>query len=709
MGTTNLFSKIRVREGDISLMSLTSPTVDTYFSDYVGYFDYNQVLSYIGIPNTAGATDISARFTYAYSHLNEEVNIISVDDNNKYYVVFTSTTHLDVYIKITTQYGSTQTYKVCAWDFQSLNPSRWGAVYLFIVQTSSYKTIGMYFIPDGGGNGWYFFGNKTYGTANNYSEQLINKITAAPTYVWTAWDQISGNSGQYRCNLTKINDDVIEDVSTHYQRGSDYFSRISQQSSIMSIIQNAALDVERPIAYSGNAKLTLEVKAGTQSVSRKLVYRFYQPDGTAPLYNLEQVIYLAGTTPTNDVLLMFVHDDNEQAAVFLPVEKVLYQGGLEQYIFGDISLTDTEMLYIWMWLQTSGAGEPEYPYDTGSTDNGGNPAGAQPGDHIGTPDVPTLGGMSTGMFTVYCPSDTQLTQIAQFLWSDNVLDNIKKYFNNFADNIIALYVLPCKPVSLPFKNFKVGNMQSDTITDVEYITQRFIQIDMGSVYIKNTFDSYLDYSPFTKFEIYLPGIGMQTLSADDIMCPTDPDTGELIENTEGSVISVKYNIDLMTGILVALVMINGELRYQFPGKIGYSIPLTGENYANIARGFVTAASGLIGAVATGGLSAPLTAGGVSAAVSGTVNAMKPEIHRGGNLTGDASMLGEKSPYLVYHRPNKPLLKNQERYTGFPSYKSGALSEFSGLTQVIDAHIEGISCTEAERAEILNLLKGGVIL
>ena len=563
---------------------------------------------------------------------------------------------------------------------------------------------------------YYNSPNANYCTPRSWEEpqSWVDSATlfiteAFVSYEWTAWDQIAGNGTQYRCNLTKVADDVVEDLSTHYQRGSEYFSRISQQSSIMSIIQNSALDVERPIAYSGNAKLTLEVKSGTQSVSRKLVYRFYEPDGTTPLYSLEQVIYLAGTTPTNDVLLMFVHDDEQQAAAFLPVEKVLYQGGLEQFIFGDVSPTETEMLYLWLWLQMSSAGNAEYPYDTGSTDNGGDPAGAQPGDHIGIPDVPTLGGMSTGMFTVYCPSDTQLAQIAQFLWSDNVLDNIKKYFNNFADNIIALYVLPCKPVSLPFKNFKVGNMQSDTITDVEYITQRFIQIDMGSVYIKNTFDSYLDYSPFTKFEIYLPGIGMQTLSADDIMCPTDPDTGELIENTEGSVISVKYNIDLMTGILVALVMINGELRYQFPGKIGYSIPLTGENYANIARGFVTAASGLIGAVATGGLSAPLTAGGVSAAVSGTVNAMKPEIHRGGNLTGDASMLGEKSPYLVYHRPNKPLLKNQERYTGFPSYKSGALSEFSGLTQVIDAHIEGISCTEAERAEILNLLKGGVIL
>ena len=526
-----------------------------------------------------------------------------------------------------------------------------------------------------------------------------------PTYTWVAWDQLAGNNGQYRCDLTKVTNNVVEDISSHYQRGSSDFTRISQQSSIMNIIQNSALNVERPIAYSGNAKLTLEVKAGTQSVSRKLVYRFYQPDGTTPIYSLEQIIYLAGTTPTNDVLLMFVHDDNEQVAAFLPVEKVLYQGGVDQYIFGDVSPTANEMLYIWLWLQMSGAGEPEYPYDTGSTDNGGDPAGNIGGDHIPTPALPTLGGMSSGFFTVYCPTEQQLAAIAQYLWSDNVITNIRKYFTNFSDNIIALYVLPYKSTSLPFKNFKVGNMEAQDITNVEYITARFVDIDMGSVYIENEYDSYLDYSPYTKFDCFLPAIGVVSLDADDIMCVTDPDTG-VLSSVKGSTVSLKYTLDLMTGVAVAFITINGEMRYQFSGKVGYNIPLTGENYSGMATGFVTAVAGLAGTIATGGMTAPMSA---SAAVAGTINAMKPEIHRGGNLTGDASLLGGRTPYLIYRRPNKPLLEKQGIFTGFPSYKSGKLSGFTGYTEVIDAHVEGISCTETERAEILTLLKSGVII
>lgn len=536
------------------------------------------------------------------------------------------------------------------------------------------------------------------------NDVYINNVYHAG-YTWNAWDQLSGNNGQYRADLTMVKNGVVDELSGHYQRGASYFDRISRQSSIFSIIQNSSLDTERTIAYSGNNTLTLTVSAGTQNVSRKLTYKFYVEGNSVPLVTQEQIIYLAGNSPTADVLLMFVHDDENQVAAFLPVEKVYYQGGLEQFIFGDVSPSADDMLYLWLWLQMSGAGEPEYPYDTGSTDNGGDPTGNIGGDHIQTPPLPTLGGMSSGFFTVYCPTEQQLAAIAQYLWTDSVITNIRKYFTNFSDNIIALYVLPYKSASLPFKNFKVGNMEAQDITNVEYVTARFVDIDMGSVYVENEYDSYLDYSPYTKFDCFLPAIGVVSLDADDIMCVTDPDTG-VLSSVKGSTVSLKYTLDLMTGVVVAFITINGEMRYQFSGKVGYNIPLTGENYSGMATGFVTAVAGLVGTIATGGMTAPMSA---SAAVAGTISAMKPEIHRGGNLTGDASLLGGRTPYLIYRRPNKPLLEKQGIFTGFPSYKSGKLTDFTGYTEVIDAHVEGISCTETERAEILTLLKSGVII
>ena len=531
-----------------------------------------------------------------------------------------------------------------------------------------------------------------------------------PLYTWYPWDTISGSDGEYeyRMPFTKAKPSVLTDLGTGKISTSADFDRIASQSSIWAKLQNMTIGQETPIAYSGRGRLTLTLSTtGVSPGNYNCIYKFYIPDATTPFYTLERTIIYSGTNPYSNIYLSFAYDNEQLAAVFLPVE-YKPDGVGSGYLWGGVNPSTDEMLYLWLWLQLTSAGTDTRPYDTGSTDNGGDPAGPQPGDHMGQTSVPTLSGMGAKLFTVYCPTEEQLEDIAAYLWDNNVITNIRKYFSNFADNIISLYVLPYSGANLPTKNFKVGNMESEDITGVKYLNTRFVSLDMGTAIIKNEYDSYLDYSPYTKIECFLPGIGTVALDADDIMSPTDPDTGTLKTKDEIP-ISLKYTLDLMTGIIVAFIFIDGEQRYQFSGKLGYEIPLTGQTYANMVRGFVQAAAGLVGTVATGGLSAPIQAASVSAAVSGTVNAMKPEIHRSGNLSGDASMLGEKTPYLIYHKPNKPLLENQQIFTGFPSYKSGKLSEFEGMTSVIDAHVEGISCTEAERAEILQLLKSGVIL
>ena len=558
---------------------------------------------------------------------------------------------------------------------------------------------------------WYTSGTVTISvTQNKQAAAILNAVPVL--YNWKAWDQLKGNSGQYRCELSKISNESLEDISVQVGQSSAIFNRLAPRSSIWSIIQNAALGSEIPIMWSGNNKATLTMTAGSVSGNYNLTFKLY--NGGIAFYTYTTVIVYSPSTPgvntDSNLYLSFAYDSEQLAAVFLPVIyradglAAGYSWGLSSgNMPGEIAMT---AIYNWL-LGSSGSGSG-YPYDTGTEDDGGNPGGPQPGDHMPRPSVPTLSGLNAKLVTLYAPTDEQLEDIAAYLWSSDVITNIRKFVNNFADNIIALYVLPHKPENLPAKNFTVGNMTSGDITDVAYVTARFVDIDMGSVTVKTTYDSYLDFSPYTRFKIYLPGVGLMDLSADDIMCPTDPDTGTLAP-VESSTISVSYTLDLLTGLLVAFVFVNGEMRYQFPGKVGYNLPITGANYTSLVTGAVSAMAGLIGAAATGGLSAPITAGAISAAVSGTVNAMKPEVHRGGNLSGDVSAMSKESPYLIYYRPNKPLLEHQELYTGFPAYKTGTISEFTGYAIFIDAHIEDISCTDAERNEIMQLLKGGVLI
>lgn len=537
-------------------------------------------------------------------------------------------------------------------------------------------------------------------------ENFINGAIP-PEYEWTAWDLLGGNNGQYRCNLTQIKDSSIGDFSGVVTGGANDFDLISGQSDIWGIFQNMSYGEERTIAWSGNAYMTFKITAESQMPSyANFIFKFYSNQGTLLLTRAELVRW---TGTGDDVVigfyLSFVYDEDNQAALFCPVIKMI-NGTTYKWGYNNL-YDDTEMLNMWQWLHMSTAGEDDRPYDTGTTDNGGNPEGdILTNDDITNVNVPSLSALQTGMLTVYVPDDTELQHIASYLWSDNVIDNFKKYFNNFSDNIISLYVLPYKPSSLPNKPFKVGGLESDDLelASVDYITNRFVNIDMGEIDVGGLWNSYLDFSPYTKFNVYLPGIGVQAIDADDIMAPLDKNKN--FGSKPGSKLKLDYVMDLMTGILVAYLKVNGQIRYQFSGKIGYQIPITGENYNNVVHAFTVAASGFVTTLASGGQTAPFALGAVAAAA---INFNKPDVYRGGNLSGSASSMSYKHPYLIRRVPNKPQLVNQDKFTGFPTYKSGKLKDFGGYTEVVEVHAEGFVCTEEEREEIIELLKKGVIL
>ena len=540
------------------------------------------------------------------------------------------------------------------------------------------------------------------------AEFLYTWVTGHPAVHWKAWTILDGNNGQYRQRLTALKDDSIENISSGNYGTQNDFIFIAPNVDMVPYARNMNFNSPVKVAWSGINWMTMELKSeqGLLTNQVKAIFKLYAATSsdTIPIYQETRYFFVGSA---NHFYLSFVTDDNQMIGAFLPVYYTVGSTGTP-FSWGNATPSDSDKLLIWQWLQASGSPDPdpqpERPYDNGTSDNGGGGGNPTPQDDIHTPNVPALGAMVSGMFTVYCPTDAQLQQIAAYLWSDNFIDNVKKYFNSVSDNIIAFYVLPLEPDNLQTKNFKIGNLENVSITGVKYLSDRFISIDMGSIDITRRWGTYLDFSPFTKFSLYLPGVGVVALDSDDVMSP--PNLDGYLSDDVGSTISLSYTIDLFTGTLVAYVYIDGQIRYQFPGRIGYSIPLTGQNYTAMGTGFVQAMAGLATTIATGGTAAPFTAG---AAAAGIVNAMKPDVYRAGNLSGDASMLSLKTPMLIKTVPNVPAHEGLEDFIGGPSYKIDAIGNFSGFTQAIEAHVEGISCTSAERDEIMQLLKSGVII
>lgn len=545
------------------------------------------------------------------------------------------------------------------------------------------------------------------------------KDAIPPQYTWSSVPAISGKNGIL--SLTMIKDEKIEEGNTqHIVLPDDNISRFTDQSNIRKLCLNHVVNEWFIAGESGLNRIELKYRiSGPNNDVLLIDFRFINHYGEgnnqyyAEVYN-GSFYHSPGMDGSTDGYLAFIIDEENEVAQFDPVTQFKLPSTTPPIYgvdYGYLQPTDQQMAAVYYFLKGSPEDiDEDDPYADGSEGDGGDGNPYQPQDHLGLSSKPTKSGLNLGLVTLYNPSETELAAIAQFLWSDDTLENFKKYFNNFADNLMALYILPVTPdaASKASKVFKVGNLTSESasLQSVDYITDRYADIDMGAFYIKRKWDSYLDVSPYTKLEIYLPYCGTHQLNTDEIMYPANQQGFLPTVPDEDIKLELNYRIDLVTGNIVATLFVNGENRYQFTGKCGMSVPLTGANYNNMVQGALTAGAGLAATIASGGLTAPLTA---SAAVSGTVMAQKPEVYRSGNLSGDVSMLGFNTPYLIKTIPNKPALSNQEAYTGYPSYKKDTLGAFSGYTEVIEAHIDNISCTDAERDKIMAYLKGGVII
>lgn len=548
--------------------------------------------------------------------------------------------------------------------------------------------------------GWYL---RTIGSGTT---GFVTQADIGENYEWQPVTHLAGNNNQFYLDLAQIDESIIGDGETPASTTDASKFVLPDGADISRLLANVPNNTETTIAYSGHHFMTVTRRYVVTETDHNLIYytfKFYYDDNP-PVYTSPE--FAINDPPTSRQYLSFIIDDEHEVAALDIITKYPLIGS---YTYNNTALPDAQDLNdIWYWLSTNGGHTEDDPYATGSTDDGGTPGNPRPQDHINDSPAPTLSGLNLGIVTLYQPTDTELAAISSFLWSDDVLDNFKKYFNNFADNIMALYILPFTPSGLSTKIFKVGKMASEdpSLQAVKFCTQRYYDIDMGSVEIGQRWGSYLDYAPYTKVEVYLPYCGIHSLDIDELMSPSKTDGTLPIE--QGCTLSLKYRLDILTGVIVAKLLINGDVRYQFNGKVGSNTPLTGQTYTNWIGSIITAGAGAAMTIASGGMTAPMVAG-AAASVAGTVLAQKPNVESVGNISGDASMLATNVPYVRISSPNKPLLKNQEVFTGYPSYKSGTVGSFSGYTEFVDAHVEGISCTEEERAEIISLLKAGVII
>ena len=424
----------------------------------------------------------------------------------------------------------------------------------------------------------------------------------------------------------------------------------------------------------------------------------------------------------------------------------------------DISANADSIKFGQYLLEISTKVFPDNPYEPGGPSGPGDlPPGTFDGDSDAIPDspLPTLSAANTGFTRIYNPTLSQVKQLAQYLWTtpdiiETIWNHIKQFFENPMDAIIGFNLVPVPVPDGGTEDFSLMFIKTGVIMTVA--ANQFVDLDCGTLELKRYYGSALDQSPYTKVSCYLPYIGTVNLNTDEVM---------------GTTLRVKYRVDIVSGSCVAKIFVDGNCLYQYSGHCAITIPISSADFSSYASAAIsvgklsaaaiTAGAGMAMAGAVGEVAqqtnqvvtttqvtnttrnpatgrqittgttttvqtreSPADQSSTQASFSGlspqniantvgTIMSSKPHIEHSGSFSGNSGYLGVRRPFVIIERPNMCMPTNYQALNGFPSMITMELGTCKGFTRIQQVQLTGLHATNPEQAEILGLLKSGVIL
>lgn len=340
-------------------------------------------------------------------------------------------------------------------------------------------------------------------------------------------------------------------------------------------------------------------------------------------------------------------------------------------------------------------------------------------DTIDIDNKPTLNPFGLGFLNAYEMTPSTWDLLAEALFPDldfssatDLIGWLSKlvevtFTKNRVDCILGALAIPCSvPKAGSPSNVHAGGTVlkytdqggvTHNLTAYE-VTEPFVDVDCGALEIAEFFANFLDFSG-TEAKLFLPGVGFINLKA---------------EYFNGGKIGVKYRFNAIDGSFMCYVTsssgvskLSDSLIGQYSGSMCVRLPISGNDYSQIASGLVSAIGGGVSAVATGGASAAIT----GASVANLTNTLmsKPHMQNSNGYNASSAYMSNKTPYLIIERKQPQFAENYPAEKGLPLNVYTKVGWCSGLTVCDDPVINFANCSSEEKQEIKTLLQSGVIV
>ena len=347
--------------------------------------------------------------------------------------------------------------------------------------------------------------------------------------------------------------------------------------------------------------------------------------------------------------------------------------------------------------------------------------------------VPASG---SGLIHVYNPTPGEFVGFGNWLWVTYADATIDKIWNNPFDGIIGAHELYATPQRDGRDNIRSGFLVCPVTSDL--VRQRYTEIDCGTVIVPEFYGNYFDYSPYSQAYIYLPFIGINEVSIDDIV---------------GHAVNIRYRVDAYNGSCIAMIYVAKSgyrnLCYQFGGNCAVEVPLAGGSQAAIKAGMLQAeaysraaiqsaqiqktasiGSGILGGAAGSSFAGPLAgiigalAGGTSGYIQGSANvaaaklqgqamqeaaryANKSSVQHSGQFGASHGAMGLKNPFIMIRNPIQVKVVNYNDDYGYPAHKRVIIGGCTGYLRVREVNVISAHATNEEKRAIEEELKAGV--
>ena len=327
---------------------------------------------------------------------------------------------------------------------------------------------------------------------------------------------------------------------------------------------------------------------------------------------------------------------------------------------------------------------------------------------------PTHGAISCGGNNYYLMSSEQLNNFIS--WFNNYTPSAEEIASNIFTNkygnllecVCGISYVPCA-INKYYTNqgsetIKIGKL--DTGISANVIKNEGSNFKLAEFKIERKFNNFLDYEPYTKYQLYLPYVGV-------IELPTNT-----IVSNKGTTVVVKGAIDISTLTLTYTIYSNGMVIYETSVSYGQSIPISlTDRIGTFSSAITETTNRAVGAVVAGATGNVM---GVVTNIASYHYKESPVVSTGTSTSSG----GRFQPQKCYLIASYPVTKRPDTYghnVGFPCMKSIKLNDNSlkGFTKCHNPVIEFgnskrvdnsiIYPYESEIEELYNILKEGFYL